>query len=353
MSTAPSYVRSLDGVRGLAVLAVIYHHWVNSGGIVSGGVLGVTTFFVLSGYLITRILLVSRFKEAGTLAAKMKRFYVRRTLRIFPLYYAVLLASAVVSPQFRALWPWYVAYLQNIRMMLAGKLLFASHLWTLAIEEQFYLAWPLFVLTLGRRALGWMLVLLVAAAPLWRLIAATALGLSPVQVWLFTLSSLDALALGALLAWLPSVGRTPSSGVLGGAGALGIALVAAQVFLTWELVLFRTGVALAAFAGIGWLVQNQSGRLARMLSFGPLVYIGRISYGIYVYHLFVPSKLGAFARLLIHTGNSWIFATGCFAVTVLVASVSWYFFEAPLNALKERWAAREVAVPAPAELQTP
>jgi peptidoglycan/LPS O-acetylase OafA/YrhL len=172
-------------------------------------------------------------------------------------------------------------------------------------------------------------------------------------VWLFTLSSLDALALGALLAWLPSVGRTPSSNVLGVAGALGVALVAAQLFLTWELVLFRTGVALAAFAGIGWLVQNQSGRLARMLSFGPLVYIGRISYGIYVYHLFVPSKLGAFARLLIRTGNSWIFATGCFAVTVLVASVSWYFFEAPLNALKERWAAREVAVPARAELQTP
>src|SRR6185503_11726777 len=85
-----SHAPALDGLRALALLAVIYHHWIDGTVRVSPGTIGVRLFFVLSGFLITRILLVSRFDREGTLGDKLKTFYIRRTLRIFPLYYAVL-----------------------------------------------------------------------------------------------------------------------------------------------------------------------------------------------------------------------------------------------------------------------
>ena len=213
--TTLAYAPALDGVRALAVALVLYQHWIDHPWLdrhlpISTGLVGVKLFFVLSGLLITRILLVTRFGERSTLGVGLRSFYLRRALRIFPLYYGVLLVLALTSAPFRDLWPWYVTYLQNLRMVQAGHFLFASHLWTLAIEEQFYLVWPLLVFTLPARRIGPVLLMMVPLAVGWRVVGAALLRWNDLQVGLLTLSSLDSVGLGGLLAWRLYQGCPPS-----------------------------------------------------------------------------------------------------------------------------------------------
>ena len=110
--------------------------------------IGVWIFFVLSGFLITRILFTSRHDAARDSRRALSNFYVRRFLRIFPLYYFVLLVAFATSAAFRNDWYWYAAYLQNFRMIFNNgqTYIFATHLWSLAVEEQFYVVWPLIAL---------------------------------------------------------------------------------------------------------------------------------------------------------------------------------------------------------------
>src|SRR5262249_36057770 len=150
--SAPSYIPRLDSFRAIAALLIVYHHYfaaimpvrLNTSQ-------GVAFFFVLSGFLITKLLL----HDHGTTGQILGRFYVRRTFRIFPLYYFVLiLGIAVDSPGFRGSLPLSALYLTNVEMILRNDwVASASHLWTLAVEEQFYLLWPPIMLLLGRRVL--------------------------------------------------------------------------------------------------------------------------------------------------------------------------------------------------------
>jgi peptidoglycan/LPS O-acetylase OafA/YrhL len=347
-----SHAPALDGLRALALLAVLYHHWVDSAVRVSPGTIGVRLFFVVSGFLITRILLVSRFERDGTLGDKLKTFYIRRTLRIFPLYYAVLLVSLATSPSFRDLWLWYVAYLQNLRMMAAGTFLFAAHFWTLAIEEQFYLLWPVLIFTVPRRAIGPMIAGAIALSPLWRIVALTSGRFNAVQIDLFTLGAFDALGLGALLAWYSVEGRPLSGRKLSLAGAGGMILVVLHGLLDSpfvDVVLFDSGVALASFALIGAAVGGHLPKLTAILSTRPLTSLGKISYGVYVYHAFFPNKLGALGPYLDALGGRALLLLASLVATLLISSLSWRFFERPINDLKDRLAPGRPARNAPAE----
>ena len=149
---------SLDGVRCLSILAVLWHHSPNSGTVpATRGFLGVDLFFVLSGFLITTLLLRER-DATGTIS--LRAFYMRRSLRIFPLYYLVLFGQALwlwwkkdgtpVANDFFAIFPYYASYTANW----APKENLFAHAWSLAVEEQFYIVWPPLLLLLGaRRAL--------------------------------------------------------------------------------------------------------------------------------------------------------------------------------------------------------
>jgi peptidoglycan/LPS O-acetylase OafA/YrhL len=228
----------LDGVRGLAVLAVMLCHFVWFAPLTSTyeipdkfsklgvellrtGRYGVDLFFVLSGFLITGILF-----DAKSDKHYFRNFYARRTLRIFPLYYAVLLLMFVVLPMFMGPrtageqqivqnqgWLW--LYLSNMKSAFVGPefwqqdRIWMGHFWSLAIEEQFYLVWPLVILLLSRRAAMIACVAMIAGAPLLRIglflwlqppagSDATPVGLFAAIY--FTLSKVDTLALGALLA---------------------------------------------------------------------------------------------------------------------------------------------------------
>src|SRR5690242_7378387 len=159
----PGYIPQFDGVRGLAVLMVLIGHSAFLERLPHAGMLeyarfSVDSYFVLSGFLITGILLDSKGSEHY-----FRNFYARRALRIWPLYYLLLFLVFVVAPLFlhsmrataAGVWPAFVFYVQNIALVYRDTYPFAlGATWSLAVEEQFYLTWPLLVFLLRRRALA-------------------------------------------------------------------------------------------------------------------------------------------------------------------------------------------------------
>src|SRR5690606_24618374 len=199
---ARRHMPSLDGIRCLAIVAVLWHHSPHADSVpVTRGFLGVDLFFVLSGFLITTLLL--REQDAAGGRIDLRAFYVRRILRIFPLYYAVLFGQAValllfrphspVADEFFAALPWYATYTANFGV---HANLFA-HAWSLAVEEQFYLLWPPVLAWCTRRGARALLVayLLVTAALDWGLAGAGAQ-----QVALY-MTPFAAIGCGVLLAF--------------------------------------------------------------------------------------------------------------------------------------------------------
>lgn len=335
-----SYLPQLDAIRAFAVLLVMWHHWVGPPELPLGPT-GVWIFFVLSGFLITRILLRSRSEAPLHRRRALLNFYARRFLRIFPLYYLVLLAGFAASATLRADWPWYVSYLQNLMMMRVedDRHVFGVHLWTLAVEEQFYIAWPLFVLFLPRSALLPVIWSGIAAAVALRCLC-VAMGWTPFQAYAFTPCNLDTLGLGALLAH--SVTHRPGQIVR----LRRIALVAAVVLLVGTpllrspalsvgLMALPTG--LIAFWFISNVAEGTHGFLWRALRFPPSVYLGRISYGLYIYHYFVPDIVRPLLQRW-HIEEHGVMPVVIWSLaTMSIASLSWFLFERPINALKNRF----------------
>jgi peptidoglycan/LPS O-acetylase OafA/YrhL len=216
------YFKALDGVRGIAILLVILFHY----GLLGCGWIGVQLFFVLSGYLITSILLKER---KTSLSNYLKRFYWRRSLRIFPLYYLYLLVilgaylSLKIPPAFADQWPYLFTYTYNVRHILPnydGSPLLI-HLWSLSVEEQFYLIWPALVFVFAARRFKPLLLGIVVVVPLLRLLTSlylTHLGSTPVYLGtvLYTITpfQIDAFATGALVSAVLSIchGCGPGSG---------------------------------------------------------------------------------------------------------------------------------------------
>jgi peptidoglycan/LPS O-acetylase OafA/YrhL len=353
------HLPALDGLRGLAVLMVMYGHLPNFGGIdravraaVAPHYLGVEIFFALSGFLITRILLVD-FDRGGTLG----QFYARRTLRIFPIYYLTLAVVAVFwSSRELGLWK-YVLYVQNFVFAFnvdAGPPL--SHTWSLAVEEQFYLAWPLIVLMCPRRWLGrvaiagmlfgWIAMLIHAslsarggAAATYfspyrvpTLLAGAAIAIAePLllrRISRITLIAIVSLTTGVLVAGTARLmkDRLGDAPYIGGR-VLGLSLVGIGLFA-----LARR----SADTGAGGFAL-----LRRSLDWSTLRHVGRISYGIYLYHFPIYDALG-----IASTANAATFDTmtragrcvGAIALTFAIATASFVLIERPILRLKGRFA---------------
>lgn len=163
-----------DGLRAIAVMAVLQRHfWVNLLSVIDTGVFGVQLFFVLSGFLITGILLdsVSRVRDHGSsIREELKTFYLRRFLRIFPVYYLVLAVTALLGvPTVTEYFGWHALYLTNFLVIELGKLPNPSGVfWSLAVEEQFNLLWPAIVLLTPRRTLVPIMAALILLAIVFR-----------------------------------------------------------------------------------------------------------------------------------------------------------------------------------------
>lgn len=362
-SSPLEYMRQLDGLRAIAVTGAIIQHysWGRIPLIFPWGVLGTRLFFVISGFLITGILMKSRaeVRQGQPVLLAIRQFYGRRFLRILPIYYAALFGFWLGSHEFRSSHElgWFLTFAQNIKFAIAGEYTFATHLWTLAVEEQFYLFWPFLILLAPRKWLIPSVLSVIAIGPLSRLLGAAATLHQPIPFWLnvdvLTTSCLDTLAMGSLLAIAVHSRRLSSDperlemfapGVLAnGSLAIGLPSIAIYVWLNYTMafpeimIVLRNLACALVFVWVVWRASTGfGGWVGRALSSAPLVYLGRISYGLYLYHFFLINPIRrAVARWLPSFGpQSWLEVGLLVAASLGVASVSWFLLEKPINTLK-------------------
>lgn len=299
------------------------------------GSIGVRLFFVLSGFLITRILLQSRQWPAGS---ALKVFYARRALRIFPLFYLVLALAALINiGPVRQTIGWHVTYLTNAYLFDRGSWHGSiSHLWSLAVEEQFYLVWPVLMLTLPEGRLPAIIATMMIAAPISRLFVG-----GPMNSVLPT-SCLDSLGAGALLALPATRNAMMSVGRLAGLPLLIVSLVIRYAGYSSAGLdaLLDAGVSLTSAWIIGSAAGGIRGVIGGFLSSPPIVYLGTISYGVYLFHGFMPYVLGRYVEGFIDL--AWPLRAALLAsATIAIAAVSWRAIEKPLLALKPRLQERQ------------
>jgi peptidoglycan/LPS O-acetylase OafA/YrhL len=346
----PGYAPQLDGLRALAVAAVAWSHWLPQWqfGLPLGA--GVHLFFVLSGFLITRILLGLRGETQR--GAAVGRFLMRRALRLVPAFYLVLgLAAWADVPLVRDTWAWHAGYLSNV--YIAGEhrwLGHVSHFWSLAVEQQFYLVWPWLIVFAPARWLGHGVVGLVLVGPASRL-AAWSLGLTEPFWALVPGGSADSLGVGALLAWSHVRGRDGMDGASVPWGRIAAGAAVGWVLLrgaetAWDfapagLTVWRQVLQAFVFA---WLVHRvatgDAGSISRPLAHQTVRYVGRVSYGAYLVHAFAPGLLSAGLRAAgaeaLMPEGAPVRALAYAATTLVAAAVMWHLVEAPFNALKAR-----------------
>lgn len=342
------YRPELDGLRFFAFLAVFVHHSAVTvkahvegplSGIVTAGAFGVDLFFVLSAFLITDLFL-KEVRAFGNL--NVPAFYARRILRIWPLYFAFLVVAAWYPdrPLRGEALVWFALFVGNwylARYNYPDSI--GDPLWSVSIEEQFYVTWPLLFSVVGARRLVPLGLSLLAAATAVRVFLVSE-GVRHPGIWCNSLARLDPIALGILLAALHT--RLPRFG-----GRARVALAAAGIAGLWAcgrlntffgpgaLVLYP-GVALSCLlilvAVLGWTPGTSP--LARGVG-----YLGKISYGLYVVHVLA-------LRLVHRVSPSWIVVfLGGLALTVLVGTASYELYEKRFLRLKRRFT-RVVSRPA-------
>jgi peptidoglycan/LPS O-acetylase OafA/YrhL len=356
-------VPALDGLRGLAIIAVFLYHygaggstssvlWVRCFSRVLGiGWSGVDLFFVLSGFLITGILF-----NTQTDPEYYKNFYVRRVLRIFPIYYIAIAAVFVIGIALGVHWTrghiWFLFFLGYPAVLLWPHLIPLSpfiritHLWSLSVEEQFYMVWPWAVRKLqsGRNVLVTCALVFVMA-----LVLRVVFVESGHSVWAstFLFCRMDTLAVGSALA--VAVRRIDPSRLQKAAISTFLLAVAAFVAIGTVAHSFERsqpaiaiwGYSLTAIA-CGALLLMSLGVGSRLFSFPVLRLFGKYSYGLYLYHfpltaVFEPLKPMILVRVGSFAAGSLIYVAICLAINLGVAALSFHFIEAPFLRLKKRF----------------
>lgn len=341
------YVPQLNTLRAFAVGAVAWHHWAPQWGFGLPWGSGVQLFFVLSGFLITGILLSARERSdsgaRGTRGHILKSFYARRFLRIFPLYYAVLaLALWWGVDNVREDWPWYFFYASNYMHICnqawSGGL---SHFWTLAVEEQFYLIWPWLVLFLPRRWLPWSFGCAIGVALVYRMVGVYFW--PEIKFWwLATPGSFDSLAIGALLAYFYLCKNKIGCWLERWRGWLLVSSVALYILVragwcailvpgVWSLTLLSFVYAMIMLC----VLRQPGGLIGKVLDNSFLQYTGKISYGLYVLHLLAGIPVALTLKWLPFLPESAIINLALLTFwTYFGAMLSWHLFELPINKLK-------------------
>jgi peptidoglycan/LPS O-acetylase OafA/YrhL len=378
-SAARFYLPELDVLRFFAFFAVFIHHWIRFfdepgvlGVVGNAGAFGVDLFFTLSGYLITRLLLRER-DETGDI--NLKAFYVRRTLRIWPLYYFSIALAFLISqlptsitsaPPFIAnifqpmppiAYLFMATFVYNFNFygtLLTNPAPFTAQLWSLSVEEQFYLFWPWFARYVPRRRIVIVPILMIVVACVVR--ASLKFDLQRLM-WNYTFARIDPIAVGILIALLPALNLGRGLRLLlfligiaswgFAAGYCGIPIETLEystlkISLGFPAIALGSGAFLLATLGTSSHRQSPSSSLVRSL-----VYLGKISYGLYMYSTIAANTAhllhfrGAFS---LHVLGSWSLWMGSllailfsFGFNVALAAASYRWLEAPFLRLKERF----------------
>jgi peptidoglycan/LPS O-acetylase OafA/YrhL len=346
----PSYIPELDGLRGIAIAVVLLYHCHTKlesshlDVVAKWGWIGVNLFFVLSGFLITGIIVDSRDDPRF-----FRNFYARRGLRIWPVYFLLLLLNFFFVPLiFGNFWwalhetrsaPWahYIFFIQNLLFAaLPGTL---GPTWSLAIEEQFYLFWAPIARFARNAALLPLLIAVFVASPFIRL------GTNGLLTQVHTLRHLDGLAIGALIAlalrmfsFSRDAWKKLAAGglVLGASGAVMMQFHGSN-FTDTLLALGFGGLLIAAL-----LVTGKPSLYGRFLVWRPLKYLGTISYGLYLIHILCFVLIGAFDLKMAKYGiwGDLSVVVVRIALSVTAASVLWFGFERPILRLKKYFIAK-------------
>jgi peptidoglycan/LPS O-acetylase OafA/YrhL len=355
------HVPALDGVRGIAILLVLLFHfpapfaWLVQPD--SIGWCGVDLFFVLSGYLITGILYSSANKPHY-----FRNFYIRRSLRIFPLYYGFLVLTLLIFPRF--IDPYWLGLENEDGGVMKFFLYYSNYtnvfeslskapmgaFWSLAVEEHFYLFWPMFIkVTPKHRLLLWCSVIVLLA--LFSRLAITALKMNWQAAYYLTTSRVDSLVIGAMTAILvrqhPEVPKRWFK-VVGGtclAILVAVAIWRGNLYASdGPMRTFGYSVIALLFVSVVWMAGNTHGRASRFLANPILVSFGKYSYGIYVYHLLVLTVCQRWLGPTLFPLLGWsdVNPLAVFTISLIatygIAYLSWHLYEKPILSLKTRFA---------------
>lgn len=396
-SRAAERILTLDGIRGIAIAMVMLFHFFGIYRLhfhfmadleslstfesvvlkaAGAGWVGVDLFFVLSGFLITGIL----YDAKGPGRQYFRTFYARRALRILPVYYGFLILLMVLLPVLgesaaqRSLGgglAWYGSFLSNIRDVfdpgLRGDFLFVGHIWSLAVEEQFYLVWPVFVFLFSRRTLLWICGMGAVCALALR-VSFEMTDVPPGLGFTLTPARMDALAVGAfialsarsagdfssLLRWAPLAAALNGFAVV----LLGVVRGGFTPFDPWVRTVGLSGVAILFGAFVVLAIgQSPQSRAHGVLANPALRWLGRYSYAAYLFHAPIANLLGRRADFIGNTptlfGTSLpgeaVFVVIAGSISLAVAWLSWRVWESQFLKLKRYFPyARHAGVPAPA-----
>lgn len=372
------HIPALDGVRGVAAATVFIYHY--GGGARSSdfafhivgktihlGWVGVSLFFVLSGFLITGILLDSMQRPKWRVT-----FYIRRALRIFPLYYFALFGAILVAWLFKTpssritpLWPLFF-YLQDIPQIVhpwaLSPLFVVGHFWSLAVEEQFYLVWPALLLFATRRGVLRPICVGVFLVSLFFRICVFGLHLNTEWATYFILGRAGEMAAGGLLAASIRGSERDRDQIAHGARPVLLTCVACVTAIVWftketaaaEPWLATLGISLFTLIFTALIALClRPGITERVFSFPILRWLGKISYGIYVYHLLLAPLYAWLTHQIFPgvSGRSYLLALAAVATagTLLAASISFATLESRFLRLKDSLA-KPLSAPARDEL---
>jgi peptidoglycan/LPS O-acetylase OafA/YrhL len=340
------YLPQLDGLRGLAILAGVFHHFdFHPPAWMDWGPVGPSVFFLLSGYLITLSLWKLREKHTGGLwnfSQVLASFHARRICRLLPVVGVLLAIGWLCNIQeYRETWLWHATFLSNFYIVAQNEWVGSlSHLWSLSLQEQFYLVWPL-TLLVPRPLFPHAMISVILGAAMFRL-GCIVMGASEFSRWFLLPGSLDAFATGGLAAWIVQNRRAGAIAKKELALPLLVAALSSLALSRYLRFLPNTNPGIAAVelfecAFFGWLllclVTAPKSAASGALTFRPLIFIGKLSYGIFVFHSLVGVSISPWLKTfgLDHENYPLLRATilACFSITV--AAVSWRWMEQPLN----------------------
>lgn len=341
---ATRHFGSLDGLRFICIAAVIWHHapkwdgWREISVFFYRGHVGVDFFFVLSGFLITTLLLR---EETAKGSFSLRAFYWRRILRIIPIYFLVVSIAAFYAIVIRghtdqlAILPYYYLFLSNF--LVSEDIGFLSITWSLAVEEQYYLLWPALLLLTPRRWIVPVLVVLITINVLAALEVFRLIGIYPIDIAHLRLQISGATYAPILMGSLAAILLHRPTGF----AALRPLTTFRGAALVWFITLL---VALAAFPGaleglpnlvvhslmtlmLISLVIREDNAMAPAMQLRPIARIGQISYGIYLYHLFALAIVNKALEVLGISGDGWVLPL-YFALSIVISEISFRTYEA-------------------------
>lgn len=343
-----SNVPALDGIRAFAVTAVVGYHGGWPG--FSGGGFGVDLFFVLSGFLITWLLIREKTRFG---CVSLRNFYIRRVLRIVPAYVLFLTGYAALCVWiFRDLYPrlfestlFAATYTTNIAFSWLNRDVLQAHTWSLSMEEQFYLAYPALVAFSSRKTVMRVTALLLVLAPAWRLVLflSGADASNPTRIGYGPDTRFDSILWGSLLAyvWTSDLRQRLLVHWSGPIFIVGMTMMLASIGLSLQfrpflLTFGYTGVAIGSALVILAVLMNSDARAAVLLAWAPLRTVGVLSYSMYLWH---PSMLGLAARVRARTGDEldWLADVFYVCATLVFSVLSYWLVERQFLRLKDRW----------------